>query len=262
MDYKKIIAFALWGGNPKFSVGAIRNAEIAKELFPDWICKFYINGIQQNTINTLKSFDNVELVINGSKWQKYGRRAGDAQPENSMFWKFYPYFNEDVSVFLARDVDSRILKREQIAVNEWLDSDKQFHIMRDHPGHCTGTPILGAMWGMKKTIGFDLKKLIDDYKKEAKWPMIDQWFLMKIIYPLVKDNSMIHHDESCSNGCQVPKSDPLFWTDGPKSEHKMFIKRDGLKFIGDSWDENEKPNSEYAAKLKMYIDTGRYYWKK
>ena len=27
--------------NPTYTIGAIRNAEIAKELFPDWKCIFY-----------------------------------------------------------------------------------------------------------------------------------------------------------------------------------------------------------------------------
>ena len=39
---KKIISFSLWGDNPKYTIGAIKNAEIAKEIYPDWICRFYL----------------------------------------------------------------------------------------------------------------------------------------------------------------------------------------------------------------------------
>ena len=38
----KIIAFSLWGDDPKYTFGAIKNASIAEELFPDWICRFYV----------------------------------------------------------------------------------------------------------------------------------------------------------------------------------------------------------------------------
>ena len=31
---KKVISFCLWGNDPKYNVGAIRNAEIAKEIYP------------------------------------------------------------------------------------------------------------------------------------------------------------------------------------------------------------------------------------
>jgi len=33
---KKIISFSLWGDNPVYTQGAIRNAELAKEIYPDW----------------------------------------------------------------------------------------------------------------------------------------------------------------------------------------------------------------------------------
>ena len=36
-----------------------------------------------------------------------------------------------------------------IAVNEWMESDKSFHMMRDHPMHDIG--MLGSAWGVKLT---------------------------------------------------------------------------------------------------------------
>ena len=50
---------------------------------------------------------------------------------------------------MSRDLDSRLNDREQAAVQEWLNSKKEFHIMRDHPMH--GWPILGGLWGCKMT---------------------------------------------------------------------------------------------------------------
>ena len=57
-------------------------------------------------------------------------------------------FGKDVDVMISRDTDSRVSHREMIAVNKWLESDKGFHIMRDHPWHTT--KILGGMWGCRK----------------------------------------------------------------------------------------------------------------
>jgi len=34
---------------------------------------------------------------------------------------------------MSRDLDSSIIDREAKAVEEWLQSDKDFHFMRDHP---------------------------------------------------------------------------------------------------------------------------------
>ncbi|HPC77997.1 MAG TPA: hypothetical protein PK811_06665, partial [bacterium] len=44
-----------------------------------------------------------------------------------------------------RDTDSRLNPREADAVEEWIESGKSFHIMRDHPQH--NVPICGGMWG-------------------------------------------------------------------------------------------------------------------
>jgi hypothetical protein len=41
-----------------------------------------------------------------------------------------------VSVFLSRDLDSRVTVREHAAVYDWLNNTRaSFHIMRDHPLH-------------------------------------------------------------------------------------------------------------------------------
>ena len=64
-----------------------------------------------------------------------------------MFWRFYPIENKDIDIFLSRDVDSRITEREMKFVNEWINSDKIFHIIRDHPGH--RIEILRGTFGIK-----------------------------------------------------------------------------------------------------------------
>ncbi len=32
----KVISFSLWGDNPKYTIGAIKNAELSKTIYPDW----------------------------------------------------------------------------------------------------------------------------------------------------------------------------------------------------------------------------------
>ena len=54
----------------------------------------------------------------------------------AMTWRFLPLLDDMVDMFMSRDADSLILQREVDAVQEWLSSDKAFHIMRDHGLHC------------------------------------------------------------------------------------------------------------------------------
>ena len=178
---KKIISFSLWGDNPTYTQGAIRNAELAKEIYPDWVCRYYIGrSTPQQTIDTLSSFDNTEVIVMDVDGDWTG-----------MFWRFYPAGEQDVDVVIIRDCDSRLNNREKEAVNEWLNSDKGFHIMRDHPYH--KTEILGGMWGSKKGVTPNIKQQIESYIKGDFW-QVDQNFLRDIIYPIVKNNSLVHDE--------------------------------------------------------------------
>ena len=38
-----VIAFSLWGENPRYLRGAIRNAQLAPDLYPGWMCRFYLD---------------------------------------------------------------------------------------------------------------------------------------------------------------------------------------------------------------------------
>ena len=61
------------------------------------------------------------------------------------FWRFQVVGDPTVEVFGSRDVDSFLLARERAAVAGWLDSGKQFHMMRDLPLH--HATILAGLWG-------------------------------------------------------------------------------------------------------------------
>jgi hypothetical protein len=63
--------------------------------------------------------------------------------------------------------------------------------MRDHPYHTT--EILGGMWGSKKGVTPNIKQQIETYVKGDFW-QVDQNFLRDIIYPIVKNNSLVHDE--------------------------------------------------------------------
>jgi hypothetical protein len=178
---KKLIVFSLWGNNPKYTIGAIRNAELAPIIYPDWICRFYVGkSTPQEIIEKLKSFNHTEVIEmdEGGDW-------------TGMFWRFYPASEEDIDVMISRDTDSRLNIREKLAVDEWLNSGKGLHIMRDHPYH--NTKILGGMWGMKKGTFPQMKSEIEKYRK-GDFIQVDQNFLSQIVYPICKNNSFVHDE--------------------------------------------------------------------
>ena len=211
---KKTINFSLWGDNPKYTIGAIKNAELAKSIYPGWICRFYCGkSVPYNIIDELKKIENVEVVLMGEEGDWTG-----------MFWRFYAC--EDSDVMISRDTDSRLNLREKFAVDEWLNSDKDFHIMRDHPYHTAF--ILGGMWGCRNGILKDIKKLIDEYVKGDFW-QVDQNFLREKIYPLVVSNSFVHDS---------------YFNIEPNKKNFPF-NRNNKEFVGDVFDENNNRHPEY-----------------
>lgn len=212
------ISFSLWGDNPKYTIGAIRNAEIAKELYPDWICRFYCGtSVPKEILTTLANNENVEII----KMDEDGDWTG-------MFWRFLAC--EDSDIMISRDTDSRLSLREKLAVDEWLMSDKDFHIMRDHPYH--NVEILGGMWGVRNGLLKNIKTLINEYTKGDFW-QVDQNFLKEKIYPLVINNSFIHDSYFNYN----------------INSKKFPSERINKEFIGDVFDEFDKRHPKYYLNI-------------
>ncbi|KAH8060130.1 hypothetical protein JL722_5088 [Aureococcus anophagefferens] len=38
---KRVVAYGLYGSDPKYCTGAIRNSELVKEVFPGWVARYY-----------------------------------------------------------------------------------------------------------------------------------------------------------------------------------------------------------------------------
>jgi len=61
---KKIISYSLWGDNPMYTIGAIRNAELTPIVYPGWISRFYCGeSVPTDIIKTLKSLPVLPLVF-------------------------------------------------------------------------------------------------------------------------------------------------------------------------------------------------------
>jgi hypothetical protein len=163
------------------------------------------------------TFDNVEIVkmIDEGDW-------------TSMFWRFYAC--EDSDIMISRDTDSRLSIREKLAVDEWLKSNKDFHIMRDHPYH--NALIMGGMWGCRNGILKNIKNLINEYVKGDFW-QVDQNFLKDIIYNKVKENSFVH--------------DSYFNLE--KNTVKFPNNRMNNEFVGDVFDENENRHPKFYLEI-------------
>ena len=175
----KVISMSVWGTNPSYSIGAIKNAELAKKLFPDWICRIFVDGtVPSHHIETLLKFSNVEIAqVNNEKI--FGA-----------YWRFYSMFQSDHDIVISRDSDSRLSEREVKCIDEWLSSDKKYSIIRDHQRHYDW-PILAGMWGLKGKLEDDILISMEQYGQHHFYTS-DQIFLKDILWDRVKDDVLIH----------------------------------------------------------------------
>lgn len=219
---KKIISFSLWGDNPKYCVGAIKNAVLKKQYYPDWICRFYVNeNVPNSYVNELKNIKETEVILSSKNpdWTFTTER-------------FCAIDDDDVSHVIFRDTDSRLNKREADAVNEWIQNKTAIHIMRDHPYHGS-FPILAGMWGINKSkFPYSMKETLNLYsqqKIESQYHY-DQIFLYSCIWPNFHQDSTIHDE---------------FFLKKPFPSQR--IKN---QFVGQSFDEHDNTSIEHIKSLE------------
>jgi hypothetical protein len=205
------LSFSLWGDSPIYNVGVIKNAELWKTIYSDWqMVVYYDNTVPIETINKLNELG--VLTINFTEKNIYG-----------MFWRFFAHDLENAQYCVFRDSDSRITIREKMAVDEWINSGKSIHVMRDHPAHRIpygndGLGILGGMWGIKTGV-IPLTEMIDKFTKDKNLEYGSDQTFLKTVYSIFSDDKFTH--------------DEFF-------ENKPFpIKREFGRFVGDRIDEND-----------------------
>ena len=142
---RKFISYSLWGDNKVYTYGMIENVILARKYFPMWIVRIHYNEtVPEEIIKWLAEQPNVYLVKH---------RGAEKRAANTL-WRYNDLFigidDDHGSTVIFRDCDSRLSEREKILVDEWLKSNKDCHIIRDHPGHTC--PILAGTFGSRNKL--------------------------------------------------------------------------------------------------------------
>lgn len=216
---RRIISFCLWGSNPKYTVGALKNAVLARTVYPGWEPLFYVcmDSVPADIVAELRRLGASIVEKHRGNW-------------TSMFWRFAPCMGQDIDCMISRDTDSRLGPREKAAVDEWLASGLDFHIMRDHPEH--NVPILGGMWGIRGN-RLDIPELIRQWECHDCW-QTDQTFLTAKVWPKVKDRVMIHDEIHGHRSFPVP--------------------RKGYSFVGEIFDAEDRPVQAHRQELRRFLE--------
>ena len=167
-------------------LGAVRNAERIGAVFPGWTARFYIDlsTVPADVVRQLRSHGAELVPIDMSK---HGTQ--------SMFWRFWAAADATVERFISRDVDSRLMPRDFVAVSRWIESGRAFHIVRDHPSHSL-YPMSGGLWGCVRGALPNVMELIASFPTDSNY-LTDMNFLNKLVWPIAMKDSLQHDAFTC-----------------------------------------------------------------
>lgn len=143
----KIISYALFGSRTTepwlfafYLRGFVWNVRMNRLIYPEWQTHVEIDA------GTFSDYDNLFIELQ----RHYGISYNVNMQEElckSMLWRLKPVFNPDTELVLCRDADAITTLREQVCVNEWINSGKQLHGINDNPAH--QLPLMGGMVGIR-----------------------------------------------------------------------------------------------------------------
>jgi hypothetical protein len=220
-----LVSYSLYGNDPKYLLGAIKNAEFIQKLGTDWQAVYYLAP-------DIPSDVEMELIKFGAlvkHWESHWHH-------NGMFWRFSAVSDFEFDFMIIRDVDSRISDRELSCLNEWFASGKTISVIRDHPYH--NALILGGLWGVSSKV----KELNIKWKNAENYGEAhgdDQVFLSKEVFPNLKRSMHLN--------------DTFFSL--PRSKYRFPTPRVGLGFVGESVNENELFDESLRDVLKIYMNS-------
>ena len=171
----KVISFCLFGDNPKYTRGMVENLKIIQEMLPDFLVYIHVgSGVPPAVVEAIAAFPHARVVVSSApNWALPAHRI------------CYP---DEAAVVFARDADSRINARDVWAMNEFIKSDKTFHIVRDHVWH--KSKIMAGLCGRKQSV--QLAEPLSQWAATATLGYGSDEAFLSTVYPRVAGNALIH----------------------------------------------------------------------
>lgn len=172
----KVFSFCLYGNQKKYIDGFLQNVKLIGESFPDFEIHLY------KGMDVEQEFPSSVIIH-------------DVKKSNAemMIHRFFVADFEDLEVGFVRDADSRLTQRDRWCIEQFLSSQKRYHIIRDHFWH--KTMITGGLWGMKKNnLGIEksYQEWISNHEALRGVYDTDQKFLDRCVYERIRSDVLIH----------------------------------------------------------------------
>ena len=190
---RKLVVFALWGGDPIYTQGALENLKLLPRFYPGWEARFYV----ADDCPVRDELSHLCEVVPKKITEGY----------RGLFWRLEPMNEKGVGRFISRDCDSRLSGREAVAVREWEESGLPFHVIRDCVHHRSPvlTGLFGAMTRELPSFQGSLRAWLRGWKGGwSKDAGADEQFMSKL-WPDIQGRTLVHG----FGGKPFPPHEPL-----------------------------------------------------
>ena len=232
-DGRKVIAMSLYGKNPYYTWGVLRNAQLVPVYLPDWTLRVYVAAdptppelaVSPRILNKLRHLGAEIATVSI-------RSSTGMAPRN---WRLLVVDDQNLHYFLLRDADTRLSEREAATVGDWVSTAEKHgslsavvHCIRDHPKHAERA-IVDGLWGgcpraPYRLLRQDFAQLPYFQASSNKTFNVMSW-LNRVLWPAVSNFSCCHDSVSpCGR-----------WT--PLTSQRAFpVPRRGREYIGQKFD--------------------------
>lgn len=214
-----VLSYSLASNNPtQYEIdGMVKAATVAPALYPGWQVRVYHSPqLQIDIFQTLQAIgSHVKLVDVSGPLSKH--QASAHQKLHPSFWNMLVASDPTVEAYVVRDLRYALSRRESLAVEEWIESGRKFHIIKDHPSHHPSVmAIVPGLWGARGASAIPNMALLlqefndadsDNNSNSLKdGDQIVQSFLWEKILPLAKGDCFQHDSYYCeeSGGVAFP----------------------------------------------------------
>lgn len=231
-DVRPCFSFCLYGDNSKYSQGFLNNLPLIKQYFPNFGVSLWIRSdscfIIENIIKKVKEVGGDEFLSRVLLFE--------IRDINNKYLMLHRIFLENhwyPTEIYSRDTDSRINFRDATCIKDFQESNKDFHIVRDHYWH--KMRIMGGMFGMKK-LNTNIIELFENWKQTHSNPGYgsDEQFLSQVIYPMYKKRSFL-------------QTNIVTYLDEVSYPIRHNLNETGTDFIGNSFKEDDNAEFSYNS---------------
>jgi len=249
---------SLYGKDPRYTWGVLRNAQLVPVYLPDWTLRVYVAADPAPPELAVPPRILTKLRLLGAEIATVSTGSSMA-PRN---WRLLVADDQNLDYFLVRDADTRLSEREVAAVRDWLSTAEKngslsavVHCIRDHPKHA-GQAIVDGLWGgrpraLRRLLRQDITHMTDGNTSDASASSVNRTvdvmtLLDQALWPAV-GHSCYCHDSVSPCGRWPPST----------SRRPFPLTRQRGEYVGQTFDAHHRLVSTDADQLTTDVICGR-----